>query len=194
VTNVALGRNGSSEEKIVTEAVTPPNPANANDASRSVPDPTLLTIDALRREIAMLENLVEAKINAAEKLTIERFTRIDALMDRAEEMRQEQKADTKQAVDAALDSQKEATAKMEMSVSDQLTALRANFETSLRGVQSNVADLKDRMTIAESVKQGQAEQKTEARHVSAGVIAAITFGITVLLAVFTMMAFVAGGG
>ena len=41
----------------MTDAVTPPNPAGAGGTRArpdTVPDPTLLTIDALRREIAIL--------------------------------------------------------------------------------------------------------------------------------------------
>ena len=175
----------------MTEAVTPPNP-DQSGSGQPVPDPTLMTIDALRREIAMLENLIDSKLRAAENLTIERITRIDALMERAEDMRQEQKADTRAAVEAALDAQKEATHKMENTVSEQIASLRDNFETSIRGVQSNVADLKDRMTILESVKQGVTQQKSEHRQLTTGMIAAIGLGIAFFTALIAFLSFLAG--
>ena len=170
----------------MTEAVTPPNPADSSDSQRSVPDPTLLTIDALRREIAMLSKELEGKIDATEKLNKERFRRIDALMERSEEMRQEQKADTRSAVEAALDNQKEATHKMEKSVSEQISSLRTNLETTHDGLRDNIADLKDRLTIQESIKVGVVEQKSESRHVSntaLAIIGVVFTGILVALAV-----------
>lgn len=174
----------------MTEAVTPPNPADTSDPKRSVPDPTLLTIDALRREIAMLENLTSVRLDAAEALIQERVLRIDALMERSEEMRQEQKSDTRAAVEAALESQKEATAKMEVAVSEQIASLRSNFETAIQGVLSNVADLKDRMTALESSRQGMVEQRAETRQVSSGVVAVVGISITILLAVLTIISFI----
>lgn len=207
----------------MAEAVTPPNPAGGNvggppvgggrgggrggpvDHSHPVvdssPDPTLLTIDSIRREIAMQENLfdtqltaVKATIEGMEKLTVERFHRVDEMMARGEDQRKEQKQDTKMAVDAALQSQIEATLKMERSISDQLASLRSNFETSIRGVQSSISDLKDRMTIIESIKQGQSEQKSEARDSQAGLYATIGLGVTLILFAITVVGFIMGGG
>jgi len=181
----------------VPEAVTPPNP-DQSDSGRhgnppqSIPDPTLMTIDALRREIAMLESLLNSRIGSNEQLTRERFHRVDRDLEHFESQRKEQKQDTKEAVDAALESQKEATAKMETSVSEQIASLRDNFETSLRGVHSNIADLKDRMTITESIKQGVVEQRTESRSVTTGMVAAIGLGIALIVAVITAIGFFAG--
>jgi len=182
----------------VPEAVTPPNP-DQSDSGRhgnppqSIPDPTLMTIDALRREIAMLESLLNARIESNEDLTRERFHRVDQDLEHFESQRKEQKQDTKEAVDAALESQKEATAKMETSVSEQIASLRDNFETSLRGVHSNIADLKDRMTVTESVKQGIVEQRGESRAVSSTTIAALGVGIAAILAVLAVVSFSAVG-
>lgn len=176
----------------MAEAVTPPNPANGE--TRSVPDPTLLTIDALRREIAMLDGQTKESLTAVKALTAERFRSVDALMERAEEMRREQKADTKLAVDAALDSQKEATAKMERSISDQISSLRINFETEARSIRGSIEDLKEGMARLESVRIGHSEQKSESRQISAGVIALIGIGITILLAILTVIGFATAQG
>lgn len=178
----------------MTAGVTPPNPEHGStDRHRDRQDPTLMTIDSIRREIAMLENLLDTRLEAAEDLTVERFARVDALMDRAEELRREQKADTAAAVAASLEAQKESTHKMEKSISEQIGSLRGNFETEVRSIRAALEDLKARLTIMESVKQGAVEQKTETRTVTAGVYAAIGIGITVLLAILTIAAFFAGG-
>lgn len=179
---------------MTTDAVTPPNPAGAGGGDpqpESKPDPTLLTIDALRREIAMLENLMVTRLEAAEDLTQERFHRLDGLIAHFEEQRREQKADTKAAVDAALASQKEATSKMETTTTSQIDSLRSNFETSFRSIESSIADLKDRMTITESIKQGAVEQRSETRQVSSVTIGFIGLAITVILATLTIIAFAA---
>lgn len=174
------------------EAVTPPNP-DQTDSGRhgnppqSIPDPTLMTIDALRREIAMLESLLDARIDANEELTQQRFHRIDKAMETEEDARREQKADTKDAVNAALSSQKEVTEKMETSISDQIGSLRANFETSHRALQSGINDLKDRVTILESVKQGVHQQKEERREATAGQIAAIGAGVTFVMLILAII-------
>lgn len=165
----------------MTEAVTPPNPAGSD--RKNGPDPTLLTIDALRREIAMLSAQVLLQLDAANRLDSERFRAIDMQLVRSEDLRREMKLDTKAQVDAALEAQKEAT-----------HSIRSNFDTSFQGLSTAIADLKDRLTILESVKLGQVEQKQESRQFNAGVVALIGLGVTVLLAVLTVSAFVAGAG
>lgn len=155
------------------------------------PDPTVLTTDALRREIAGLEKLVDTKLEALEDLQIERFQSIDTLMERAEALRREQKADTNAAVAASLDAQKEATTKMEKSISDQLASLRSNFETSLKSVQSTIDDTKERVTILESVKVGQVEQRTETRAVSSTAIAVTGAALVLLNIIIGIILFMA---
>jgi hypothetical protein len=145
----------------------------------NTPDPTLLTIDSIRREIATLENLFDVRLKDAEKLRNEKFSSIDKLME-------EQKADTKSAVDAALHAQVEATAKMERSISEQIASLRSNFETEIRGIRTVEDDLKGRMTAVESVKQGQSEQRSESRQMSSGVIATVVGAFTILVAILSI--------
>lgn len=179
------------------EAVTPPNPDQTDSGrhgnpQQTIPDPTLMTIDALRREIAMLESLINARLEAAETLTIERLAKVDALMNAAESQRVEQKSDTRAAIEAALEAQKEATHKMEVTTSEQIASLRENFETSLRGVHSNIADLKDRMTVLESIKQGANQQRTERRQVNTGTVAAIGLGVAAFTAMVAFLSFLVG--
>ena len=162
----------------MVEAVTPPNPAGARSNG---PDPTLLTIDSIRREITMLENLFDTRLLGMEDLIAARLLRIDQLLDRSEGQRIEQKNDTNAAVDAALASQKEATAKMEKSISDQIASLRANFETEIRSVHQTSADQKEALTRLESMKAGVLEQRTEGRAMSGTVTAVVGVGVSVIL-------------
>lgn len=164
----------------MVEATTPPNPAgsgnpNAGSYRAPIPDPTLLTIDSIRREITMLENLFDTRLDAAESLVKARLERIDHLLQRSEEQRVEQKKDTKDAVDAALESQKEATAKMERSISDQISSLRSNFETEIRTLQTGRNENREAITKLESTQQGGREQRTESRAITSGQVA--LFGV-----------------
>jgi hypothetical protein len=121
-----------------------------------VPDPTLLTTEALHREIASLRELLEAGTGAEATLTGERFTRVYQRFDLVEAQRVEQKADTKSAVDAALVSQKEAVreqtiasdkaiAKSEAGTAKQIEQLHDSFTTAVDALRAAHEDLKDRV-------------------------------------------------
>lgn len=177
----------------MSEAVTPPNPAAGNGRPH-IPDPTLLTIDSIRREIAMLDGQLDIRLQAAEALIVERLRRIDQLMDQAEEMRKEQKADTKAAVDAALESQKEATAKMEKSIYDQVSSLGAMFETEVRSLRAIAADNKQAIVEQRALRAGLHDQKTEQRAVTQGQLALVGAVITVGMIVVQVILFLLRSG
>jgi len=126
-----------------------------------VPDPTILTTEALHREIAALRELcvqeingVKAEftcqINAINKLKEEKFDRIREHFAITERVRLEQKADTKEKVDAALMAQKEAAAKSEESFTKQIDAMRALMESHAKTSDDKIAAL----TVRVSVKDG----------------------------------------
>src|SRR5687768_9854890 len=88
---------------------------------RPRPDPTVLTTEALHREVGALRELMEARIGALNLLVEsrvqseigrheEKFAKVSQQLALVEQQRVEQKADTKAAVDAALTAQKEAVA------------------------------------------------------------------------------------
>lgn len=140
----------------------------------------------------MISRRFDTRIDAAEQLTVERFNRVETMMEHVEDQRREQKRDTKAAVDAALAAQKEATGKMATSVSSQIDALRANVETEVRSIRSALADLKDRVTSIESLSQGERRQQTDQRQMSSAAVAAIGVGIAVVVAVVTVLSFFVG--
>lgn len=191
------------------EAVTPPNPAGAGgtgeqpiqggsrstgETSETKPDPTLLTIDALRREIAMLESLFDTRLESARELTDAQLARHESLMEAAEQQRREQKIDAKAAIDDSLSAQRESTLKMERSISNQVASLKSQFETEIRSIRTGQDDLKQRMTTSESLQQGAMGQKEERREINAGVVAAVGLGISVLLALLALIGFVLSAG
>lgn len=125
-------------------------------------DPTTLTTQALRREIGLLRELIEAKFDSMKDIQHEKFGAIDKRFDLVEQQRLEQKADTKAAVDAALTAQKEAVkeqttaselaiSKSENATAKQLEQLGATFQTTIGGVTTIVGDLKERVLRTESV-------------------------------------------
>lgn len=166
-------------------------PANRGDI-RPDPDPSRLTLDALRREIGMLRELLIQKIEAEAELAEERDKRIQALMAQEEGRRRELKVDTSKAVANAIAVQKETLEKMGAALESRIDALRANFETEVRSIRSTQSDLKDRITAIESIQLGERRQVSEQRQISAGAVAAMGLGIAVLLAVLTVVSLVTG--
>ena len=135
-------------------------------------DPTTLTTDALRREIAGIDReltqrretqlkdmdslkvLLETEIQQARAVSLEQLHSIQTQFELIEKQRVEQKKDTKDAVDAALIAQKEAVqeqtiasglsiAKSEAATAKQLDQLAVTFSTAITGVNQTLTDMKD---------------------------------------------------
>lgn len=166
--------------------------------STPVPDPTILTTEALLRAIADLKELLSAQLDAQDKLVNEKFRSIDQQLELVERQRVEQKMDTKAAVDAALTAQKEAVkeqttasataiAKSEAGTSEQLKQLAATFTAGLAGQATIITDLKDRVIKIESLKQGGTESR-------AGIYAAIGIAATIIGVLLAIVAFATPGG
>lgn len=157
------------------------------------PEPARAVIDALRREIELLRELLTTQAEADSGLSDQRFESLQRQMANVEKRRVEQKDDTQSAVDAALAAQKEAAGKMEAMVSARIDGLRENFETEIRSIRDMLADLKDRVTQAESLKQGATDQRVERRRVTAGTVAVVGVTATVVLALLTVIGFLVAG-
>jgi DNA repair exonuclease SbcCD ATPase subunit len=138
-------------------------------------DPTRLTTEALRREIALLEISVQRRIASVEaeidvrlnstqelrdeqfKGMQERFLRVQKEFELIERQRVEQKKDTKDAVDAALTAQKEAvkeqttasslaTAKSETATLKQIEQLQTTFTTAIEALRRSIDEVKERIS------------------------------------------------
>ena len=152
----------------MTEAMT------QNGGSRPVPDPTVLTTEALKREVGALNALGKLRIESesdarkAADLAIQEGTERE--MHLIERQRVEQKKDTKDAVDAALAAAKEAVkeqttasgvsiAKSENATNEQIKSLNATFTTALAGVERTINDWKDRVNhVEQTIATHQAQQ------------------------------------
>lgn len=190
-----------------------------------VPDPTLLTTQALYREIASLRELLEFRMNGMESLEREKFKELSSRMTAMEGLREEkfekvdqefrgmekqfalvetqrveQKEDTKTAVDAALQAQKEAVseqttasersiAKSEAATTKSIEQLAITFTTAFDGFRRENSDLKDRITSLESEKRGT---ETESQHSYAVTMGLIGFVITIFITIVIIGANVLG--
>lgn len=136
-----------------------------NGGSRPVPDPTVLTTEALTREVGALKELLTLQIRheaeareSADTNTLDLMDREDQLIER---QRAEQKVDTKQAVVDALSAAKEAVReqtlagdksieKAERNTADQITQINVTFNTAVAGIERTMNDLKERVNKVES--------------------------------------------
>jgi hypothetical protein len=121
------------------------HPANRDQGSRPVPDPTILTTEQLLREVEHVRELLEAKIDGLHRFVTERFTSVSGHLTMVEQQRVEQKRDTATSLDAALRAQKEASAKAEAATTKSIDQLADTFNTAFEGVRRELADLKERV-------------------------------------------------
>jgi hypothetical protein len=133
------------------------------------PDPSLLTTAQILREINNLKELLEARDGGVALQVQRQFESVALQFELVERQRVEQKQDTKIAVDAALQAQKEAVreqttaseraiAKSETAtakVIDQQTLANA---AAINGVLASLSDVKERVGKIEFTKVGSSEQ------------------------------------
>ncbi len=134
-----------------------------------VPDPTLLTTEALHREINSLRDLLETKLGALSDWVDKRFDWIEK--NRTEQKqdlvasRLEQKQDSQDALRAALQAQKEsvveqnksnaaAADKSEKAFTKQIDAIGELIRTTAKSTDDKVDDLKTRFTGTEGRHKG----------------------------------------
>lgn len=132
-----------------------------------VPDPTVLTTEQLLREVDRVQKLIDAKIEGSvgtlsarldgmELVLAEKFQSVRQQFEIIESRRVEQKQDTKTAVDAALQAQKEAVAaqtdasekanaKTEAATTKSTDQLAETFNTAVDGMRREIADLRERL-------------------------------------------------
>lgn len=167
-------------------------PANAKE-SRPLPDPTVLTTQQLQREIMALREIIEARLAGNDKLSNVLQSQVDSRSDsiKAEvghlrteheekfksiatqfterDIRTEQTArDSKVAVDAALQAQKEAAgaqnesnaasiSKSEAAFTKQIDQIGVIMSTTVKGTDEKIEDIKTRITQIEGRSAGHGE-------------------------------------
>jgi hypothetical protein len=191
-------------------------PANEQGGYRPVPDPTVLTTEALQREILALRQLLELRVVALRDLLEQRtdavsrltsselevqavrceqqFQKVGQQLQSAEQQRVEQKQDTKAAVDAALTAQKEA-------VAEQTTASERSIAKSEAATTKSIEQLGTTFNTAfEGIRRdidglkeriGAAEQqKVGSKEASTGIYGLAGFVLALLTAGAIVAAFV----
>jgi uncharacterized integral membrane protein len=194
----------------------PPEGDTQGDRHRSgwapVPDPTVLTTEALQREIGALKDLMEQRIIGLRELVESQIAatvsvregQLDSILGRidlVETQRVEQKADTKAAVDAALTAQKEAVkeqttaseraiAKSEAATTKSIEQLASTFQTAFDGQRRDIDDLKERVGTYEARRGGAEGQRASTQMWQIWVAGAV---VTVLIALVIIVANVLTG-
>lgn len=161
-----------------------------------VPDPTILTTEALLREVARVKELVDAMLDGIGHVIDEKFSSVDRQLALVEQQRVEQKQDTKAAVDAALTAQKEAVkeqttaseraiAKSEAATTKSIEQLGSTFTTAFDGQRRDIDDLKERITGVEQQKKGGQEAAGTRGDFQARLIAGISALVALGALIFT---------
>lgn len=151
-----------------------------DDGRTPIPDPTVLTTQALYREVGALKELLESRVQGLDRLFEEKF---EAL----ERSRVEQKKDTQTAIDAALLAQKEAVAKSETATGKQLEQQQTASITAIGDLRRSIDDLKERIGEVAQVVNGSVQQRVGAREDRTGLYATIAIAVTLVLAAITVI-------
>jgi hypothetical protein len=179
---------------------------------KPVPDPTVLTTEAIRRDIDHLRELfdsryvgleadfesftahhdrehreiVEKAIQHLKELTDEKFRGIaQQFAERDVRTDQAFKAST-EAITAAMAAQEKAVGKSEVATAKQIEDLRTTFITALEGTNAKVDDVKDRVVRAEGSLTGEEKKSTGISQTAGMVIPAIAILITIMIAVISV--------
>lgn len=162
------------------------------------PDPTKLTTEALLREIAGLREFVLGEIGHVREISQTKFAAIEKQLEGIAQRTAEQKTDTKDALDAALQAAKEAVSlqreasdkaidKSEADTKKQIDALGKLVERSSEAKDEKIEDLKERMNrieaalIASQTVQKGDEKKSATNLVVIGVVISGLFLLVALL-------------
>lgn len=135
------------------------------------------------------------------ELTSQRFEAVGSQFEALNQRTAEQKADTRAAVDAALQAAKElvalqteasdkSTAKSEASFAKQIDALGLLLQKSSETTDDKIVDLKSRMDRIEATKIGGVESRMDVRNSAIDSRAIMALAITVVLAAITIVGFV----
>ena len=108
-----------------------------NDSSdrRPIPDPTLLTTEALHREIGRLQELFEA--------------RVEGLVELWKEAVAAALASQKELVELQTDANERAVAKSDASTTKQLDQISDTFKTAFDGLRRDIDSAKERISSVE---------------------------------------------
>lgn len=145
-----------------------------------------------------MPNLIQKEVSHLDDLVGVKFGSIEDKLAVAEELRKEQKADSKTGLDAALAAQKEAAHEqnvsntLAISKSEQATAetIKTNQEltkSTTDALTKTLDEVKTAITRLDATKAGNQEQKV-AHNASVGQLLAIVGGVGVVIAIISVLA------
>lgn len=126
---------------------------------RPNPDPTQLTTDQLHREIRILKDLLDERMQSMDALMDEKFEGVTQKFTLIEAQRIEQKGDAKEALAAALQAAKEAVQDQTTAARKDIDALSDRFDIAMKGQSEQIGSLTGRVTVMEAIKLGTQETK-----------------------------------
>jgi hypothetical protein len=173
-------------------------PSETGKGSTPVPDPTILTTAALRREIEGLKELLEQRIEGIRDAFEQKFQLV-------ERQRVEQKTDTKDALDAALQAAKDAVslqteasdkaiAKSENATNKALDQLATTFTTAVDALRREIGEVKERTSGIDLKVSGIEREKVGAKEDRTGIYATIGVLGTLFFIGLAIIGFLAAKG
>lgn len=171
---------------------------NAMDSATQL---RLLQVAEIQKQIDQVRADRREALNHERELTTQRFDAVGDQFDALNQRTAEQKADTRAAVDAALQAAKElvalqteasdkSTAKSEASFAKQIDALGLLLQKSSETTDDKIVDLKSRMDRIEATKIGGVESRIDSRNTAVDARAVMALAITIVLAAITIIGFV----
>ena len=130
---------------------------NPEHGWRPVPDPTVLTTQALLREIAALKELLVQSIQDAKVVRDEKFHNVDIRFIEMEKLRVQNVNSNNDAIAAALQAQKDSSAKTELVFTKQIDQLQILINTISRSTDEKIDDIKTRLDLGEGKGRGFSE-------------------------------------
>lgn len=144
------------------------------DVLRSRLDGMDTATDLRLKVVDHIPDVIDEKVKCVEDVTAEKFITVNGRFDDVARRTAEQKTDTKDALDAALQAAKDAVslqteasdkaiAKSELSTTKQIDALATLVDRSSGEKDEKINDLKSRLDRLEASRQGGVDQRTETR-------------------------------
>lgn len=162
-------------------------------------DPTALTTDALQREIAHLNALLEAKfftivqsIQDQKDLRIAQLANIQQQLSHAEALRRELKEDNEKNIDRALLGVEKATEKLESNLTRTLGQVIDASKADVQGLRRDIDSLKDRINDNKERISGIEAQKIGAKEDRSGLYATMAAFSGLVLLGIAVLVFVTG--
>ena len=127
------------------------------EGSLPIPDPTLLTTQQLQREIILLRRLLFQRVKCLEEITSGKLKVIAVKFKERDRRFKQIDIDNKAAIKTALATTKEAANKTEQSFSNQLEQITTTIRVANKGYDTQINDLKIRITTLETQKKSASE-------------------------------------